>query len=256
FQLGVMDLELTLVMDVRPLAITEAWEQSNRQSSKLMRLTMATNVKPYMPKTNYAREFMKMVKEYLQSVITSKLIVRNLSSELTNRRFDWSQPIHDHVTEMSNLVAKLKSTGMEVNYNTLKEKWNFQEIKAMLIQEKGRLKKVKDISIHLMTHDGAITSKSKLGKKDMGKAQLKVNEGGVYKEKKCYFCKQSGHFKKDCPKRKKWFETKVPNSTFGATTYGFLSIQTIRIVEKFLYMGNKMKAGMEGNGTYRLILDI
>ena len=90
-------------------------------------------------------------------------LIGNLSSELTNKKFDWSRPIRDHVTEMANLVAKLNSMGMQmsesflvqfilnslpaefgqfqVNYNTLKEKWNFQEIKAMLIQEEERLKK-------------------------------------------------------------------------------------------------------------------
>ena len=36
---------------------------------------------------------------------------------------------------------------------------------------------------------------------------------------------------------------------------GFLSIQPIIGTEKFLYMGNKMKARIEGIGTYRLILD-
>ena len=67
-------------------------------------------------------------------------------SELTTKKFNWSQPIHDHVTDMSNLAAKLKSIGMDVsgtflvqfiinslppefgqfqvNYNTLKEKLN------------------------------------------------------------------------------------------------------------------------------------
>ena len=90
-----------------------------------------------------------------------------------------------------------------MNYNTLKDKWNFQEIKAMLIQEGRGLKKMKDNSIHLMTHNGAKTNKSKLDKKNKGKSQLRVKEGRVYKEKKCYFCRQSDHFKKDCPKRKK-----------------------------------------------------
>jgi len=57
----------------------------------------------------------------------------------------------------------------------------------------------------------------------------------------------------------------VPNNTWwlnsGATTHvshvlrGFLSIQPIRGAEKLVYMGNKMKARIEGIGTYRLILD-
>ncbi|CAJ1933526.1 unnamed protein product [Sphenostylis stenocarpa] len=38
-----------------------------------------------------------------------------------------------------------------------------------------------------MTHDGASGSKSKLGRKDKGKTQFKVNEGKIHKEKKYYF---------------------------------------------------------------------
>ncbi|WVZ07573.1 hypothetical protein V8G54_020919 [Vigna mungo] len=33
----------------------------------------------------------------------------------------------------------------QVNYNTIKDKWNFQEIKVMLVQEEGRLKKMEII---------------------------------------------------------------------------------------------------------------
>ncbi|RDX71090.1 hypothetical protein CR513_49603, partial [Mucuna pruriens] len=133
-----------------------AWEQSNRLSLNFMRLTMVANVKSSMSKTNDARKFMKLVKEYSQSDIIDKSILGTY------------KPIYAHLTKMSNLAAKLKSMGMkfQVNYNTLREKWNFQEIKAILIQEEGRLKKVKDDSIHLMTYDGANTSKRKLGKKD------------------------------------------------------------------------------------------
>ncbi|RDX60586.1 hypothetical protein CR513_61258, partial [Mucuna pruriens] len=164
----------------------------------------------------------------------------------------------------------------QVNCNTLKEKWNFRGIKVMLFQEEGSSKKVKKNIIHLMTHDGVSTNKSKLGKKDKGKTKLKHNEGRVYKDKSCYFCKQIGHFKKEYQKRKKMFckekyynissnLIEVPNNTwwldFGATTHisnimqRFFSIQTRRKTEKFIYIENKMKARIENIETYKLILD-
>ena len=31
------------------------------------------------------------------------------------KMFDWSQPIHNHVTHMSNLAVKLKTLGIEVH---------------------------------------------------------------------------------------------------------------------------------------------
>ena len=75
FQLGIMDLDLAMVCDEKPPAITEtsteankslyeAWERSNRLSLSLMKMTMAENVKPSMPKTDNAREFMLKIKEY------------------------------------------------------------------------------------------------------------------------------------------------------------------------------------------------
>ena len=93
-------------------------------------------------------------------------------------------------------------------------------------------------------------------------------------------CGKVGHLKNKCLKRKAWFEKKgihyvsvcfesnlieVPSNTWwldtGATTHvshisqGFLTIQPIKESEKFLFIGNRMKAQVEGIGTYRLILD-
>ncbi|WVZ16815.1 hypothetical protein V8G54_009797 [Vigna mungo] len=234
FQLGVLDLDMSIMMDEMPAAITETStndEKSNRLSLNLMHMSMAENVKPSMPKTENAKEFMKMIKEYSQSDITDKSIVGTLMSELTTKKFDWSQPIHEHVTGMANIASRLKSMGMEVNefflvqfimnslppefgqfqvnYNTIKDKWNFQEIKAMLVQEEGRLKKMRDHSINLTTHEGLSFSKAKPGKKNKkDKAPMKVNKGNIQKDQKCFFCKKVSHFKKDCPKRKSWFERK------------------------------------------------
>nr|KYP49934.1 hypothetical protein KK1_028325 [Cajanus cajan] len=97
----------------------EAWQRSNKLSLNLMRMTMAEKVKPSMAKSENVREFMKMIKDYSQSDITDKSIVGTFISEMTTKKFDWSQLIHDHVIGMTNLAAKLKSMGMEVNESFL-----------------------------------------------------------------------------------------------------------------------------------------
>lgn len=197
FHLGAMDLDLALVLE-KPADLTdestddersfyENWERSNRLCLSLMRMTIAENIKPSMPKTEDAKEFMEKLKEHSHSDITDKSVAGRLMRELSTMKFDWSVPIHDHVTSMMNLAAKINSMGMnvdepflvqfvmnslppefgqfEVNYNTIKDKWNIQEVKAMLIQEEGRLKKNGGHSVHLMVDNGASSSKTKPGKK-------------------------------------------------------------------------------------------
>jgi len=109
---------------------------------------------------------------------------------------------------------------------------------------------MKDHSHYLTFHEGASSSKAKLGNKgSKDKALLKVCEGRIHKEQRCFFYWKAGHIKKNCPKRKKWFKKKgnyrvsvifesnlieVPHNTwwlnFSATTHmshvmhGFLSI--------------------------------
>ena len=134
-----------------------------------------------------------------------------------------------------------------------------------------------------MTNQGA-GKKRKHANKGKGPPKFeelafKIHKKGP-KVDRCHFYKKTGHFQKDCPRRKAWFEKKgkhnayvcfesylaeVPNNTWwldsGCTTHvsnimqGFLSIQTTRPNEKFVLMGNRMKALVEDVGTYRLILD-
>ncbi|KAH0774680.1 hypothetical protein KY290_011817 [Solanum tuberosum] len=76
---------------------------------------------------------------------------------LTTMKFDGSRTMHEHVIEKTNVAARLKSLGMEVeknflvqfiinsipseygpfqmNYNTMKDKWNVHQLHGMLVQE-------------------------------------------------------------------------------------------------------------------------
>uniref|UniRef100_A0A6N2KLF5 Integrase catalytic domain-containing protein n=1 Tax=Salix viminalis TaxID=40686 RepID=A0A6N2KLF5_SALVM len=314
FSLGVMSLDQAILTDEEPAAITdesseleksryETWERSNRLCLNLLRMSMAESIKPSMPKTQKAREFILKIKEQSQSDVADKSIVGSLMSELTTKRFDWSQTIHEHVTHMSNLASRLTSMGMEVhesflvqfiinslpqeygqfqvNYNTIKDKWNIQELKAMLIQEEARLKKKNQVALIVgLNKAGSSFKKPSMKDKRKDKGIFKGPESQIRKVVKCFFCKKEGHMKKDCPRRKAWFDKKgtqhlfvcselnlveVPRNTWwldsGASTHvshikqGFSTIQPLKGTESYLFMGNRMKARIVGIGTYRLIFD-
>ncbi|KAL8159417.1 hypothetical protein V2J09_000954 [Rumex salicifolius] len=239
-------------------------------------MTMVESVKPSMAKIENAREHCRK----LRSVHNRIWLIRILMCELTTKKFDWSQPIHDHVTHMSNLAAKLTTLGMEVHkrflvflvlfiINSLPFEFSqFQELKAMLVQEEGRLEKMKDQVAHLVGLGSASNNTGKPSKKDKkkDKAFIKGLESKIQKKKKLSekkgLVRQGTHYVFVC------FESnliEVPNNTWwidsGATTHvshikqGFRSIQPIRGAEQYLFMGNKTKALIEDIGTYRLILD-
>ena len=121
---------------------------------------------------------------------------------------------------------------------------------------------------------------------DKSKGPLKIYDDSLQIQKKasksnnCHFYWKSTHFQKDLPKRKSWFEkkgelnayayfesnlTEVPHNTwwidFGCTTHvsntmqEFLTIKTISPNEKFVFMGNRVKAPTEVVRTYCLKLD-
>jgi len=152
----------------------------------------------------------------------------------------------------------------------------------ILVQEETRLKNQGNPFIHYVNNQGA--GKKVYKKHGKGKRPLKINDSSTKLQKKndkCHFCRKSGHFQKDCLKRKAWFEnkgkhnayyvcfesklTEVPHNSWwidsGCTTHvsnmmqGFLSTQTIKQNEKCVFMENREKVLVEVVGTYRLILE-
>ena len=117
-----------------------------------MRMTIAKNIKTTLPKTYDAKEFLANVAERFKS--TDKSLAGTLMAKLTTMKFDDTRGIQEHVLEMTNLVAQLKILGMnvdefslmqfilnslppqygpfQINYNTMKEKWNLNQLANML----------------------------------------------------------------------------------------------------------------------------
>ena len=117
-----------------------------------MRMTIANIIKTTIPQTESAKEYLKFVEERFRFV--DKSLAGTLMAELTTMKYDRSQGMQQHIIEMSNITARLKTLGMtvddsflvqfilnslspeygpfQINYNTIKDKWNISELSNML----------------------------------------------------------------------------------------------------------------------------
>ncbi|RVW93925.1 Retrovirus-related Pol polyprotein from transposon TNT 1-94 [Vitis vinifera] len=300
FSLGVLDLDLALITD-KPLEATDdstpkqveqskAWAKSNRLSLMFMRMTIANNIKTSLPQTEFASEFLKSVEERFKRA--DKSLAGTLMAELTTMKYDGQKGIQQHILNMTEKAAKLKALGMgmdesflvqfvlnslpsqfapfKIHYNTNSDQWNLNELTNKFTKKKGKFKKGKNFP-----------------PKKSGHGEGSQSHDGKFTVS-CYFCGKKGHVKKDCIKRKAWFEKRginlsfvcyesnlaeVPSNTWwidsGATTHvtnlmqGFLTTRKPKESEKSLYMGNRLKvevvavvgSGILCDGLYKISLN-
>ncbi|XP_016164708.1 uncharacterized protein LOC107607250 [Arachis ipaensis] len=82
-----------------------------------MWMSIANSIKSALPKSDNAKEFMKLVEERSQTA--DKSLAGTLMGTLTTMKFDGSRTMHEHIIEMTNITARLKSLGMKVDENFL-----------------------------------------------------------------------------------------------------------------------------------------
>ncbi|XVE60162.1 hypothetical protein DITRI_Ditri05aG0105800 [Diplodiscus trichospermus] len=233
FHLGVLNLDLALQIE-KPAAITKnssdsdksfhkAWERSNRLSLIFMRMTVVKNIKSTLPDTDSAKEYMKFVEEHSQ--IVQKPFATTLVDTLTNMKYNGSCTMHEHVNEMIAITTRLNSLGMLVDdgylvhfvmnclppeynsfrltYNTMMGKRNVNELRDMLTQEETRLKNMKSRSVHFINcQEVGKKAKRRRSRKRKRSIELNKSSSQIHKNDKCYFCGRSGHFQRECLKRK------------------------------------------------------
>ncbi|POO01288.1 Zinc finger, CCHC-type [Trema orientale] len=230
-----MDLDLALREDEPPIptesstlsdrAAYQSWERSNRLSLMFMKTNISKSIRGSIPDCDKAKNFMKAVEE--QFVSSDKARASTLMKKLSGMKHNNSTNVREHIMEMRNIAAQLKSLEIDISesflvhlimnslpkeyspfkisYNTHKDKWTVNELLTMCVQEEERLKHEKLEVANLTTHDEANDKKAKAspkGKKNNVPKWKRGNEG------KCFFCKKKGHMKKDCLKHKKWLEKK------------------------------------------------
>ena len=125
---------------------------------------------------------MKAIEE--QFVSSDKSLASTLMKKLSSMKHDKSRGVRDHIMEMRDIAAKLKSLEVDISesflvhfilnslpteygpfkisYNTHKDKWSINELLTMCVQEEERLIHETPESAHMVTHNKGNAKKTKI----------------------------------------------------------------------------------------------
>ncbi|XP_028057286.1 uncharacterized protein LOC114261243 [Camellia sinensis] len=189
--LGCMDLDLALRVD-EPLEPTDEssaaeksaydkWERSNRLSLMLIKSYISQSIRGSIPPSDKVKNYMRAIEE--QFVSSNKALASTLMYKLSGMKHKNSRSVCEHIIEMRDITARLKSSEIEISesflinfilyslpveygafqisYNIQKEKWSINELLTMCVQEEERLKHGKVEIAHLETHKGGQWKKGK-----------------------------------------------------------------------------------------------
>ena len=233
--LGCVDLDYAIRKDEPPavtntssaaqIALYERWERSNRLSIMFIKSHIMSSIRGSIPECEKVKDLMSAIDA--QFLTSEKALGATLMSRLTSLRFTGIKGVREHIMQLRDTFAKLKSLKMEIaddfqvhfilntlphhytpfkiSYNTQNTKWSVNELLTMCVQEEERLLREESESVHMATgHSKASSSKRKKGKGKLHTPAHTIQKDSL----KCFFCKKKGHMRKDCPKRQAWLEKK------------------------------------------------
>ncbi|GAV60642.1 UBN2_2 domain-containing protein [Cephalotus follicularis] len=121
--LGCMDIDLALRVDEPPIptklsapnekAAYERWERSNRLSLMFIKSHVTKSIRGSIPDCDKIADYMKSVEE--QFVRSDKALASTLMKKLSGIRFDNSKSVREHIMEMRDIAAQLKSLEVEIS---------------------------------------------------------------------------------------------------------------------------------------------
>ncbi|XP_048429385.1 uncharacterized protein LOC125472234 [Pyrus x bretschneideri] len=122
-----MDLDLALYGDEPPMptesstqegkAMYEQWERSNRLSLMLIKSSVSKSIRGLIPECDKVTDFMKAIEE--QFVKSDKALAGTLMQKLSGMKHDNSKSVREHIMEMRDITAQLKSLEIEISKSFL-----------------------------------------------------------------------------------------------------------------------------------------
>ncbi|KAH7855913.1 hypothetical protein Vadar_030537 [Vaccinium darrowii] len=121
--LGCMDLDLAMRED-EPTKPTnesstavkvayERWERSNRLSLMLIKSHVSASIRNSIPSCDKVKDYMKAIEE--QFVSSNKALASTLMNKLSGMKHNSSRNVREHIMEMRDIVARLKSLEIEIS---------------------------------------------------------------------------------------------------------------------------------------------
>ncbi|XP_059281612.1 uncharacterized protein LOC132035372 [Lycium ferocissimum] len=121
--LGCLDLDLAIHVEEPPKlaesstpnakAYYERWERSNRLNLILIKAHISQSIRGSIPNSDKVKAYMKAIEE--QFVSSDKALSNTLMKRLSSMTFDRSRSVREHIMEMRDIAAKLKSLEVDMS---------------------------------------------------------------------------------------------------------------------------------------------
>ncbi|XP_016459201.1 uncharacterized protein LOC107782778 [Nicotiana tabacum] len=125
--LGCSDLDLALRVDEPSIPMEsstpaakanyERWKRSNRLSLMLIKAHISQSIRGSITNSDNVKAYMKAIDE--QFVSYNKALASTLMKRLSSMTFDRSRTVREHIMEMRDIAAKLKSLEMDMSESFL-----------------------------------------------------------------------------------------------------------------------------------------
>ncbi|XP_028053288.1 uncharacterized protein LOC114257709 [Camellia sinensis] len=125
--LGCMDLDLALHVVEPPEPTIESsaaekssynkWERSNRLSLMLIKSHISQSIKGSIPPSDKVKNYMRAIEE--QFVSSNQALASTLMNKLSGMKHNNSRSVREHIMEMRNIAARLKSLEIEISESFL-----------------------------------------------------------------------------------------------------------------------------------------